>query len=100
MERCHDRPVQVADLADACAVSERTVRSVFHDFYGLSPVRYLQVRKLNEVRRALKAAEPEEKRVTHILAEHGVWSFGRFASQYRKMFGESPSDTLRRPPRS
>lgn len=85
---------QVAELTAVSEVSERTLRSAFHEFFGVGPTQYLRIRKLNEVHRALKAADPEEQAVTEILADHGVWAFGRFASHYRQMFGELPSATL------
>ena len=31
-----------------------------------------------------------------IAADFGFWEFGRFSGQYRRLFGELPSETLRR----
>ncbi len=87
--------IALAALAQAADVSERTLRMVFHDYFGLSPVRYLKLRLLHKVRQALREASPEDASVTTILASHGVWDFGRFAGSYRAQFGESPSATLR-----
>jgi AraC family ethanolamine operon transcriptional activator len=96
-ERSGERVV-VADMAAAADVSERTLRAAFHEYYGAGPVHYLKLRRLNQVRRALRAAEPEEVTVTQVLLHHGVLQFGRFASQYRRLFGESPSETLQAGP--
>jgi transcriptional regulator GlxA family with amidase domain len=85
-------------MAAAADVSERTLRSAFHEYYGTGPVDYLQLRRLNQVRRVLRAAEPGEVTVTDVLLHHGVLQFGRFASQYRRLFGESPSETLQAGP--
>ncbi len=87
--------VRTRDLAAAAEVSERTLRSVFNEYYGIGPVQYLQLRHLHLVRRALKAACPEETKVSQILVEHGEWAFSRFATRYKRLFGELPSDTLR-----
>ena len=87
--------VTVADLAASVGVSERTLRTAFDEYYGVGPLRYLQLRTLHRVHHALKAAESEETTVANALLEHGVWELGRFAARYRKQFGELPSETLR-----
>jgi AraC family ethanolamine operon transcriptional activator len=76
-------------------VSERTLQNVFREYYGLGPVRYLQLRQLHRIRHALRAADPEAVSVTDVVVRHGEWQFGRFASRYRQLFGELPSETLR-----
>jgi len=88
--------VLLGDLAAAADVSERTLRTAFHEYYGMGPVRYLQLRQLHRVNRALRASDPEAESVTGVLVEQGVWEFGRFASQYHRLFGELPSETLRK----
>jgi AraC family ethanolamine operon transcriptional activator len=87
--------VSVADLAAAAEVSERTLRAAFRETFGVGPVRYLQLRCLHQIERALRAAHPEETTVAEVLAQHGVWQFGRYAARYQRLFGELPSETLR-----
>jgi AraC family transcriptional regulator, ethanolamine operon transcriptional activator len=82
-------------LASAAGVSERTVRDAFHWYFGIAPVQYLNRRILHQVRRALKAADPSRATVTEIATQFGVWQFGRMARDYRLLFGELPSETLR-----
>jgi AraC family ethanolamine operon transcriptional activator len=88
-------PVSIGELAAAADVSERTLRTAFHEYFGVGPVHYLQLRQLHQVHRALRAADPEEVTVSKVLIEHGEWAFSRFASRYRQVFGELPSETLR-----
>ena len=96
LRKGEDEPVLVRDLANAANVSERKLRNAFHEYFGMSPARYLQNRQLTQVRRALCTSHPDETTVSELLVNHGVWEFGRFASRYRRLFGERPSETLRR----
>ena len=83
-------------LASAAGVSERTLRNAYQQYFGLAPVRYLNRRALHQVRRALQGADPSVATVTQIATQFGVWELGRFARDYRFLFGELPSETLRR----
>src|SRR5258707_6937867 len=90
-----DLPVTVADLVVASQVPGRTLFQHFHDFKGTSPIRYLREARFERARLALLAAEPEES-ITAIAINLGFTHLGRFAVEYRRRFGERPSDALRR----
>lgn len=90
-----DLPVTIADLVVASRVPGRTLFQHFHDFKGTSPMRYLREARFERARRALLAAEPEES-ITAIATNWGFMHLGRFAVEYRRRFGERPSDTLLR----
>jgi AraC family ethanolamine operon transcriptional activator len=77
-------------------VSERTLRNVFQEYFGVGPMRLLRVRQLHEIRAALLAAEPQKETVATIAARFGVWDFSQFARNYHGLYGERPSVTLRR----
>jgi len=87
--------LSVEQLATAAGVSERTLRDAFQQYFGVAPMQYLNRRTLHQVRRALKAADPSMATVTGIATEFGVWQLGRFARDYRVLFGDLPSQTLR-----
>lgn len=87
-------PVYIADLCTVTGASERTLRNAFHNVYGVGPTRYLVYRRLAMARRALKSAQPGDT-VTAIATRNGLWDLGRFAADYRSLFGEPPSATLR-----
>jgi AraC family ethanolamine operon transcriptional activator len=95
MQKREGEPVHLGELTAAAEVSERTLRRAFNEYFGVGPVRYLQLRRLHQIQRALWAAEPEGVSVTNLLVRHGEWDFGRFARRYRQQFGELPSETLR-----
>lgn len=88
-----DEPITVPDLCEAIHVSRRTLQYSFQDVLDMSPVTYLRALRLNGVRRELRrgGAEPVADRA----ARWGFWHPSRFAADYRRMFGELPSETLR-----
>jgi AraC family ethanolamine operon transcriptional activator len=90
-----DDPLSVEQLATAADVSQRTLRTVFHDYFGVGPVRYAKLRTLHRARRELRNADPACTTVTKIASRLGIWEFGRFAHDYNDLFGEVPSQTLR-----
>ena len=85
----------VADLATAAGVSERTLREAFQEYFGMGPARYLKLRTLNLIRKALQNADPSMSTVTRVATQFGVWDLGRMAHNYQLLFGEFPSETLR-----
>lgn len=90
-------PLYISDLCVVAQTSERTIRNVFRKVYGTSPMRYLRLRRLNYAYRALRQSDPDVVNVTDIAMRFGFLDVGRFAFQYRQMFGEYPSQTLRKP---
>jgi AraC family ethanolamine operon transcriptional activator len=94
LEERHGENVLVEELASAADVSERTLRTAFNEYFGVGPVQYLQLMRLHQVRRKLRAADPEAVSVSDVLVRHGEWEFSRFAARYRRLFGELPSETL------
>jgi AraC family ethanolamine operon transcriptional activator len=98
IEANEGQPLFVDDLCRATQVSERTLRNIFHEFFGVGPMRLLKVRQLREIRAALLRADPARDTVTRIAARFGIWDFSLFARNYKALFGESPSRTLRTPP--
>jgi Helix-turn-helix domain len=49
------------------------------------------------VRQSLLRADASKTNVTRILTDHCFWELGCFSVAYRALFGETPSQTLRRP---
>ncbi|MBV7481177.1 helix-turn-helix domain-containing protein [Pseudomonas sp. PDM31] len=88
------QPVYTEDICQATCASERTVRNVFNEYLGMSPHRYLMIRRLHGIRDAIRHAGPEDT-ITSICARFGVWDFGRLASLYRQYFGVPPAQWLK-----
>ena len=91
------RPLYLTEICAAIGVAERTLRVACEEHLGMGPIRYLSLRRMHLVRRALLRADPSTATVTRVATDHGFWELGRFSVAYRGLFGESPSESLRRP---
>ena len=89
------KPLFVLDVCAKIGVSDRTLRMHCFEHLGMSPHRYLWLRRMNQAKRALSLADPQRTTVTQIAIDHGFWELGRFSVGYRRLFGEPPSVTLR-----
>jgi AraC-like DNA-binding protein len=96
LEEREGEHVSTAELATRAEVSERTLETVFKEYFGEVPTRYLQLRQLHQIHEALRTARCEETTVTKVLVDHGEFELGRFAGRYSQLFGELPSRTLQR----
>jgi AraC-like DNA-binding protein len=96
LEANPDRPLYLTEICPAIGVAERTLRAACEEHLGMGPIRFLTLRRMHLVRRALLHAHPSEATVTRIVTDQGFWELGRFSVAYRALFGESPSETLRR----
>jgi AraC family ethanolamine operon transcriptional activator len=88
-------PLSMFDLCREFDISERTLRYAFQEFRGLSPMAYFKVCRLNAVRQELKAAFAGTATVYEIAQRWGFWHTGEFAADYRRLFGELPSQSLK-----
>ena len=99
IEASAGQPLFIEDLCRVTQVSERTLRNIFQEYFGVGPMRLLKVRQLREIRAALLCADPAHDTVTRVASRFGVWDFSLFARNYKALYGDSPSETLRRPTR-
>jgi AraC-like DNA-binding protein len=97
VEEQPDQALFLPELCTAIGVSERTLRMCCQEQLGVSPKRFLILRRMHLVRRDLRECAPTATTVTEIATRYGFWQFGRFAGEYKFLFGELPSVTLGRP---
>ncbi|MCC8955410.1 AraC family transcriptional regulator [Bradyrhizobium sp. Pear77] len=88
--------INITDIVKVTKVEYRTLLRAFERYLGYSPKHYLKLRQLNLVYHEIRRENGASARTADILAAHGVTEFGRFAGQYRSLFGELPSETHRR----
>ena len=87
-------PVQAEQLAAIAGVSMRSLYAGFKDFVGASPMQYLRELRLERARAELLGSDAAN--VAAVALRWGFAHLGRFSSEYRQRFGETPSQTLKR----
>jgi len=97
IERHLAQPISLDDIAANTHLSGRSIQQAFRDDLDTTPMAYVRERRLERVRAELADALPSEgATVTDVAERWGFSHLGNFAVTYRKRFGESPSETLRR----
>jgi AraC family ethanolamine operon transcriptional activator len=89
-----DRPLAALDLCAELGVSDRILRRIFRETFGMGPLKYFRTMRLHEVRIALKNARGSNLTVENIARRWRFHRLGTFAAEYRQQFGERPSETL------
>ena len=91
-----DEPLELERIAQAIDCSPRTLVHCFNRCFGCGPMGFFRLQRLNAVRRAL-LARTTRLRVIDIAVDYGFWHQGHFGTAYRRLFGETPAQTRRRP---
>ena len=92
-----DEPITLGRLCTVAGVGARALMKIFESRRGMPPMRFVAERRLATAHARLLSAAPRE--VADVATSVGFTHLGRFAIAYRQVFGESPSQTLRRRPR-
>jgi AraC-like DNA-binding protein len=95
IEKSGSTPVHISELTTALRVPRRSLQRAFDEILGISPMKYLQHRRLCEARILLRERVDPHVTVADVAFEQGFSDFGRFSKYYRSLFGENPSETLR-----
>jgi AraC family ethanolamine operon transcriptional activator len=88
----------IQEMSRVLGVSPRQLYRAFDAEVGMSPAKFLRHHRMTQARLELVDADPAETNVTHVAHSWSFWELGRFAVEYRQLFGESPSETLQRHP--
>lgn len=99
IEFMHGNPLWVFDivaLAKMSHLSERSLFSWFKHYTGVTPYQYYCSLHLSKVRAELLRSRPQEVAISEIALRHGFYHLSRFARKYKQLFGELPSETLRK----
>jgi len=90
-----EEPPTLRDICAAAKCSVRTLIYVFNATFGMSPMRYFKIQRLNVAHRRLQSAG-SGARIFDIAADCGFWHLGHFGVDYKAFFGTTPRMTPRR----
>jgi AraC-like DNA-binding protein len=85
--------VELCKLADC---SQRWLEQCFKKRFGVTPKAYVKYLRLARLRQdLLQSSRAENKTVIDLASAYGFWHMGQLAADYRKVYGELPSATLK-----
>ncbi len=76
-------------------MSIRTVYNMFSKYLDTTPKQFIKLSKLQSLHTEMVNCKGRRS-VTEVALDYGFTHLGRFSSDYRKVFNELPSETLRR----
>jgi len=88
------RSLTVREICAKTGVSWATLERAFKERFGYGPKAYLIRQRLSAARKEFLKGHPDTG-ITETAGKNGFWHMGQFSKDYKKHFGELPSDTLR-----
>lgn len=90
-----DKPITLTDLERISNLSARSLQYAFRKEFGCTPMQWLRSQRMHLARHHLLNATPFDT-ITSIAISCGLMNLSHFSVDYRRLFGESPSETLAR----
>lgn len=92
MKDNQDKIMSVDEICQMVHTSRRNLQKCFERVTGESPGLFLKNLRLNNVRQDILASFGT-RLIGDIAAQQGFWHLSQFSVDYKRLFGESPSDT-------
>ncbi len=96
LEASKDCAVSISDICREVGVTRRTLQNATQEVLGVSPQNYLKAVRLNGLRRDLRARDPLRESIGDVASRWGFWHLSQLAQDFRRLFGELPSQTTAR----
>lgn len=87
--------IAIEDIAHAAGIGRDKLFEGFRQHYGITPFAYLKKYRLERVHEAL-TSDRSRSNISAIASDWGFPHLGRFSMEYRELFGETPSQTVKR----
>jgi AraC-like DNA-binding protein len=91
-----ERNLSISEICGELDVSERRLRALCAAHLGMGPIGYDRLRRMSLVHRIFLREYGDAVSISEVARRHGFRALGRFSVNYRAVFGETPSSTLRR----
>ena len=88
--------IQIVDLCREAKISERTLQRVCKKMFDTTPQSLIKIHRLHAIKNIIESTSDKKINLLHLAMEYGFMHQGRFAGEYKKLFGESPSQMLKR----
>ena len=89
-------PLPIVELCSEMGVSQRVLEYTFKEELGMTPKQYLDLLRLSGLRRELLKGNGVDNPLGQIAGRYGISHLGRMSDNYRRQFGELPSETRKR----
>ena len=100
MDYIHDNISNLSSLnqvSKGTQIPERTIRRLVNKKFQVSPKQYMNKLRLNEVRKGL-ILDRRNSSIFQVASDYNFWHMGQFSKDYKNLFGELPSNTMRNKP--
>jgi len=89
--------ITASELCSLADCSQRWLEQSFKKRFGVTPMAYVKYLRLARLRRdLLQATHDQTVTVNDLASTYGFWHMGQLAADYRKVYDELPSATLKR----
>jgi AraC family ethanolamine operon transcriptional activator len=100
LELIHTSELENISAVELCMYAEcspRFLERTFQKRFGVTPKKYIKLLRLAAVREGLLTFNTQScKNIIELAGIQGFWHMGQFAADYRRVYGELPSETLHR----
>jgi AraC-like DNA-binding protein len=87
--------IKLGDIATETGVCSRLLQKAFSYHCGCSPMRFVMLARLHQIRQELAQADTNTK-IVDVMMHYQFTQGGKFAKEYHQLFGEKPSETLKK----
>ena len=99
LDYMHGEPLEEITAIEMCTLANCSQSWLEHSFkkrFGVTPKKYVKYLRLSRLRENLLNPDNVKGRtVIELASTYGFWHMGQLAADYRKVYGELPSDTLK-----